>query len=114
MLTLTSVLSPYFDGQVEQFLMSRGAGIKPLDGSLLNQPPQQQSQQQQYPGAMNHGGYSSMGGGMGNMGFPSLGGPDPTIGVPGTASQGAAMHAPGPGAVRVPGPIGPLHGQQVW
>ena len=101
------VLSPLSDGQVEQFLMSRGAGIKATDGALLNQPSQQ------YPGAMSHGGYSSMGGGMGIMGLPSLGGPDLTPGAPGTASQGAAMHAPGPGAVRVPGPIGPLHGQQV-
>ena len=84
----------------------------------MNAPPQKQ--QQQFPGGMSHGVYPPVGGGMGSMGimgFPSdtqLGGNLVCIAQAGAVRNGAMHNLAPPPALRAPGPIGPLHGRQVF
>ena len=97
--------------QVEQFLMSRGAGAQ-----VQQQPPQHQ---QQFGG---QGGLAALGvGGLVPMGsapmgaFGGVGGLQDNLlgGLLGAMSQGGGMRAPGASNMRAPGPIGSGHARQV-
>ena len=101
--------------QVEQFLMSRGAGAQ-----VQQQPPQHQQQfggQGELP-ALGVGGLVPMGSapmGSAPMGaFGGVGGlQDNLLGGLGAMSQGGGMRAPGASNMRAPGPIGSGHARQV-